>query len=308
MAQKVPNKVTISPVNMKERADLKITSGDHVIVWQKIVEEVQEGKTTKMKSRLQAFEGDVIATKHGVEAGATFTVRREASGVGVERIFPLYSPSIDKIEIVRRSKVRRAKLYHIRDVASKKMKQTLRKMRLVGISTLGGAELEAIAAKEAAVAKAEQDRLDAIAKEEADRIAKMEAEANAKREAEEAAKAAEEKAKADAEAAKVAAETPAAPEAVADMPAEGATEGADDIVKWVEGIGPKIGEVFAAAGITTFAQLADADVEKLKTILADNSLASHDPSTWPQQAALARDGKFDELKQLHDELNGGKVA
>jgi ribosomal protein L19 len=287
MASIAKNAVTISSVNMKERADLKITSGDHVIVWQKIVEEVQEGKTTKLKSRLQAFEGDVIATKHGAEAGATFTVRREASGVGVERIFPLYSPSIDKIEIVRRSKVRRAKLYHIRDVASKKMKQTLRKMRLVGISTLGGAELEAIAAKEAAIAKAEEDRLAAIAQAEADKKAAAEAEA---------------KAKADAAAAEVAAREAA--EAAKNAPA---VEG-DDIVKWVEGIGPKIGEVFAAAGITTFAQLADSDVEKLKTILADNSLASHDPSTWPQQAALARDGKFDELKKLHDELNAGKVV
>lgn len=287
MASIAKNAVTISSVNMKERADLKITSGDHVIVWQKIVEEVQEGKTTKMKSRLQAFEGDVIATKHGVEAGATFTVRREASGVGVERIFPLYSPSIDKIEIVRRSKVRRAKLYHIRDVASKKMKQTLRKMRLVGISTLGGAELEAMAAKEAAIVKAEEDRLAAIAKAEADKKAAEEAEM---------------KAKADAAAAEVAARE--AEEAAKNAPAVDA----DDIVTWVEGIGPKIGEVFAAAGITTFSQLADADVETLTTILADNSLASHDPATWPHQAALARDGKFDELKKLHEELNGGKVA
>jgi ribosomal protein L19 len=293
MASIAKNSIKVSPVNMVERADLKITSGDHVIVWQKIVEEVQEGKTTKMKSRLQAFEGDVIATKHGVEAGATFTVRREASGVGVERIFPLYSPSIDKIEIVRRSRVRRAKLYHIRDVASKKMKQTLRKMRLVGISTLGGAELDAIAAKEAAVIKKEEDRIAAEAKVVADAEAKVLAD-----------KAASEKEIADREAAKVAAEAPAAIEPVADI----ASAESDDIVKWVEGIGPKIGEVFAAAGIATFAQLADADVENLKTILADNSLASHDPSTWPQQAALARDGKWDELKDLHKALDGGKVV
>jgi ribosomal protein L19 len=307
MASIAKNTVKVSPVNMVERADLKITSGDHVIVWQKIVEEVQEGKTTKMKSRLQAFEGDVIATKHGIEAGATFTVRREASGVGVERIFPLYSPSIDKIEIVRRSKVRRAKLYHIRDVASKKMKQTLRKMRLVGISTLGGAELEAIAAKEAAVIKKEEDRIAAEAKVVADAEAKVLAD-----------KAAEEKEIADreaaivaeqaaAEAVKVAADAPAVPAAV-ELVAEVASADADDIVKWVEGIGPKIGEVFAAAGITTFAQLADADVESLKAILTDNSLASHDPSTWSQQAALARDGKWDELKDLHKALDGGKVA
>lgn len=302
MASIAQNSVTISPVNMKERADLMITSGDHVIVWQKIVEEVQEGKTTKMKSRLQAFEGDVIATKHGVEAGATFTVRREgAAGIGIERIFPLYSPAIDKIEIVRRSKVRRAKLYHIRDVASKKMKQTLRKMRIVGISTVGSAELEAIAAKEAAAKKAEEDRLAAIAKAEADKKAAEEAEAQAKADAEAAAQAAKD---AD-EAAKNA---PIAEAVEGTLNAAEPASGEDDIVKWVEGIGPKIGEVFATAGITTFAQLADSDVENLKTILADNSLASHDPSTWPQQAALARDGKWDELKKLHEELNGGKVV
>ena len=103
----------ISPVNVEERKSLDLRAGDSVRVWQKILE--------KGKTRLQAFEGLVLARKHGTEAGATFTVRRVASGVGVEKIFPLYSPNIDKIEILKRTKVRRAKLYHIRDKAAKEI-------------------------------------------------------------------------------------------------------------------------------------------------------------------------------------------
>jgi large subunit ribosomal protein L19 len=114
------NKV-ISPVNTEERAKLDLRAGDTVKVWQKIQE--------KGKTRLQAFEGLVLARKHGTEAGATFTVRRVASGVGVEKIFPLYSPIIDKIEVLKRSKVRRAKLYHIRDKAAKEISRQMRNIR-----------------------------------------------------------------------------------------------------------------------------------------------------------------------------------
>ena len=112
----------ISPVNTEERAKLDLRSGDTVRVWQKIQE--------KGKVRLQAFEGLVLARKHGKEAGATFTVRRVASGVGVEKIFPLYSPVIDRIEVLKRSKVRRAKLYHIRDKAAKEISRQMRNLRL----------------------------------------------------------------------------------------------------------------------------------------------------------------------------------
>ena len=94
--------VKTSPVDMEARKALDLRPGDTVRVFQKIEE--------KGKYRLQAFEGLVLARKHGREAGATFTVRRVASGVGVEKIFPLYSPMIDRIEIVKRSQVRRAKL------------------------------------------------------------------------------------------------------------------------------------------------------------------------------------------------------
>lgn len=112
----------ISPVNIEERAKLDFRAGDTVKVWQKIME--------KGKTRLQAFEGLVLARKHGTEAGATFTVRRIASGVGVEKIFPLYSPVIDKIDVLKRSQVRRAKLYHIRDKAAKEVSRQMRNIRL----------------------------------------------------------------------------------------------------------------------------------------------------------------------------------
>jgi large subunit ribosomal protein L19 len=107
-----------SPVKVANRKAMDLRSGDTIRVWQKIIE--------KGKTRLQAFEGLVIAVKHGKEAGATFTVRRIASGVGVEKIFPLYSPMIDSIETLKRSKVRRAKLYHVRDKAAKEIRRQMR--------------------------------------------------------------------------------------------------------------------------------------------------------------------------------------
>jgi large subunit ribosomal protein L19 len=113
--------VITSPIDMNARKALALRSGDTVRVWQKITE---GGKT-----RLQAFEGLILARKHGDEAGATFTVRKVVDGVGVERIFPLYSPMIDEIEIVRRSKVRRSKLYFVREKAAKEIKRQMRNLR-----------------------------------------------------------------------------------------------------------------------------------------------------------------------------------
>ncbi|HEY4506148.1 MAG TPA: 50S ribosomal protein L19 [Candidatus Paceibacterota bacterium] len=110
-----------SPVDIEERKGLDMGAGDTVRVSIKIQE--------KGKTRLQAFEGLMIARKHGAEPGATFTVRKVASGVGMEKIFPLYSPNIAKIEILKRAKTRRSKLYYIREKAAKearrKMKQEL---------------------------------------------------------------------------------------------------------------------------------------------------------------------------------------
>ena len=105
------------------RKNLDLKSGDTVRVWQKIQE--------KGKTRLQAFEGLVIAVKHGKQAGSTFTVRKVSLGVGVEKIFPRYSPMIDSIETLKRSKVRRAKLYHIRDKAAKEIRRQMRNIQSV---------------------------------------------------------------------------------------------------------------------------------------------------------------------------------
>lgn len=110
--------VQFSPVNIGERKKLDLRAGDRVRVWQRIKE--------KGKVRLQPFEGLVIARKHGREPGATFTVRKIASGVGMEKTFPLYSPVLDKIEVLTRSKARRAKLYYVRN---KTAKQIRRKMK-----------------------------------------------------------------------------------------------------------------------------------------------------------------------------------
>ena len=113
--------IKISPINVDERKVLDLSAGNTVRVWQKIQE--------KGKTRLQAFEGLVIARKHGAEPGATFTVRKVASGVGVEKIFPLYSPLIDKIEVIRRAKVRRAKLYYIRTKVAKEVRRAMRNVQ-----------------------------------------------------------------------------------------------------------------------------------------------------------------------------------
>ena len=89
----------------------------------RVHEKVKEGG----KSRGSIFEGMVIARKHGSEIGATFTVRRVIQGVGMEKIFPIHSPSIDKIEIIRTPKVRRAKLYYLRRESEKETRRKLKK-------------------------------------------------------------------------------------------------------------------------------------------------------------------------------------
>jgi large subunit ribosomal protein L19 len=166
--------ITTSPVNMEDRVSLGIKSGDTVRVHQKI-------KDDKGKTRLQVFEGLVLARKHGDEPGATFTVRKVVDGIGVEKIFPLFSPMIDKIEITRRSKVRRAKLYYIREKVAREIKRQMRRMRLMtvssesGIETAARAEAEAKAAEEA-IKAAEAAKAEAAAKEAAEAEAKAAAE------------------------------------------------------------------------------------------------------------------------------------
>lgn len=101
------------------RTDLpEFRAGDTVRVKQKI----KEGD----KERSTVFEGLVLARKHGQGVSATFTVRKVVDGIGVERVFPLHSPVTTKIEILRRAKVRRAKLYYIRDKAAREVRKKMK--------------------------------------------------------------------------------------------------------------------------------------------------------------------------------------
>ncbi len=103
----------IEQINSKqlksELTDFRV--GDTVVVDVKIV----EGK----KERIQKFQGVVISRRNKNNINATFTVRKISSGVGVERIFPLHSPNVDNIEVIRKGKVRRAKLYYLRNRSGK---------------------------------------------------------------------------------------------------------------------------------------------------------------------------------------------
>ncbi len=101
------------------RSDLpEMRPGDTVRVHQKI----KEGG----KERISAFEGLVIAQKHGKGISATVTVRKVVDGIGVERIFPIHSPVISKIDVLRHAKVRRAKLYYIRDKAAREVRRKMK--------------------------------------------------------------------------------------------------------------------------------------------------------------------------------------
>lgn len=96
-----------------QRTELK--PGQTVRVHQKI----KDGD----KERVQVFEGTIIARRHGVGQSATFCVRKLSDGIGVERIFPIHSPVIAKLELVRTAKVRRAKLYHVRQTSARPLKE-----------------------------------------------------------------------------------------------------------------------------------------------------------------------------------------
>ncbi|MBE6846572.1 MAG: 50S ribosomal protein L19 [Oscillospiraceae bacterium] len=102
----------ISKSSMKENVP-ELNIGDTV----KVHVRIKEGD----KSRIQVFEGTIIAKKHG-GINETFTVRRVAHGCGIERVFPVHSPSVDKVEIVRKGVVRRAKLYYLRGRVGKAAK------------------------------------------------------------------------------------------------------------------------------------------------------------------------------------------
>ena len=119
-------------IRIVEAAQLKrdragFVPGDTVRVSVKVI----EGE----KERLQAFEG-VVIRKRGAGISASFTVRRISYGVGVERTFPLHSPRIDRIQVTRRAKVRRAKLYYLRELAGKAAR--LKERRVAQVPATGG--------------------------------------------------------------------------------------------------------------------------------------------------------------------------
>jgi large subunit ribosomal protein L19 len=87
-------------------------AGDIVKVYQKVKEQDKE--------RIQVFEGVLLAKKHGKGIGGTITVRKISQGIGVERVFPLHSPLVEKIEVARKTKVRQGKLYYLRSLKGKK--------------------------------------------------------------------------------------------------------------------------------------------------------------------------------------------
>ena len=131
------------PESVRNRKDFDIRAGDTVRVDVKIQE--------KGKTRIQSFEGLVLSRKHGRENGGTITVRKVSNGIGVERIFPIYSPAIDAITVTRRAKVRQSKLYFLRDVVSKVMRYKLRRITDMNLSTKDLPEWENEVAEEDSV-------------------------------------------------------------------------------------------------------------------------------------------------------------
>jgi large subunit ribosomal protein L19 len=113
---------SFKPEQLKDMPVLK--AGYVVRVHQKIKDVSPDGKE---KERIQIFEGTVIATKGGKAINGTFTVRKISSGVGVERIFPVHSPNIEKIEIVKSAPVRKAKLYYSRTGQEARIKEPAKK-------------------------------------------------------------------------------------------------------------------------------------------------------------------------------------
>ena len=101
---------------MSEDIRLSVKPGMIVKVHQKVSEVNAKGEE---KERIQIFEGIVLAVKHGTQTGATVTVRKDADGYGVEKIFPLHSPVVEKIELVRGMKVRQSRPYYLRDFTRK---------------------------------------------------------------------------------------------------------------------------------------------------------------------------------------------
>jgi len=132
----------------KKKSVVDVKPGDTVSVHTKIVE--------GSKERIQVFEGVVIGVKGGKELNATFTVRKISNGIGVERVFPLHSPKIAKIEIKRRAEVRRAKLNYLKGLSTKKAKLKDKKFDILAVNTIE--ETEVVEAK---VNEDKEEKIDA---------------------------------------------------------------------------------------------------------------------------------------------------
>lgn len=123
-SDKKEKKTTKKPAKNSQQKNIispsEIKSGMIIKIYQKIKEVNPKGEA---KERLQFFEGTVLARRNGNEPGATITVRKVSNGVGVEKIFPLSSPSIAKVELLQKIKTRRAKLYFLRRGYKKRLKK-----------------------------------------------------------------------------------------------------------------------------------------------------------------------------------------
>lgn len=114
---------TATPPSFTDADRAAIRPGMTVRVHQRITDVTPEGKE---RERIQIFDGIVLARHGGMTPGATFTVRKISEGIGVEKIFPFFLPSIEKIEVVKRAKVRRARLYYLR-TNPKKLREAKKK-------------------------------------------------------------------------------------------------------------------------------------------------------------------------------------
>ena len=141
----------------------------------KNVPDVRSGDTVRVhlivkeggKERVQIFEGLVIAVKHGKTLDGTFIVRKESFGIGVERVFPLHSPRIVKIERVKQSRIRRSKLYYMRELSGKRARlKEVNREPMVWEEGAAKEELEKIAAEKAAEAAAAEAKKKAEQEEE----------------------------------------------------------------------------------------------------------------------------------------------
>lgn len=135
------NKLAKFTEKFTKKDNPEIKPGDIVRVHVKLAEKTKAGG-----DKTQAFEGLVIALKHGKGMEGTFTVRKIAEGIGVERIFPLHCPTISKIEVIKHSKVRRAKLYYMRGRVGKKAR----------MSALKGTDLAEASSEDESASKTEK--------------------------------------------------------------------------------------------------------------------------------------------------------